>query len=182
MHRSLSRQASMSYRSCCWRASFLAMTVLEHYGAGIRNTLDAVEVFPFLGSTTFQTVRVWCCDLVCTVACYSHFKPQMPCDPRTLTPQLTAIISLPSRLAMPLKSPHLCLRSLRRRLVGVDLLSILVVPDSRGWRSVPSTLSRAHAHDLAVDGARDTVLQLEVHFGHGVVGEDTGVGDVACEG
>jgi hypothetical protein len=156
------------------------MTVLEHYGAVIRNRLDAVEVFPFLGSTTFENLRVWSCDLACTVACYSQFKPRVPRDPRTLTPQLTAIISLPSRLAMPFKSPRLCLRSLRRRLIGIDLLSILVVPDSRGWRTVPSTLSRAHAHDLAVDGARDAVLQLEVHFGNGVVGEDTGVGDVAC--
>ena len=32
---------------------------------------------------------------------------------------------------------------------------------------------------LAVDSARDAVLQFEIHFGHGVVGEDGGVGDIA---
>lgn len=32
--------------------------------------------------------------------------------------------------------------------------------------------------NFAVDGARDTVLQLEVHLGDGVLGKDRGVGDV----
>lgn len=35
--------------------------------------------------------------------------------------------------------------------------------------------------NLAVNGARDTVLQLEVHLGDGVLGEDRGVRDVTCE-
>ena len=34
--------------------------------------------------------------------------------------------------------------------------------------------------DLAVDGARDAVLELEVHLGHRVLGEDGGVRDVTC--
>ena len=34
--------------------------------------------------------------------------------------------------------------------------------------------------DLAVDGARDAVLELEVHLGHRVLGEDRGVRDVTC--
>jgi hypothetical protein len=34
--------------------------------------------------------------------------------------------------------------------------------------------------DLAVNGARDAVLELEVHLGHRVLGEDGGVRDVTC--
>lgn len=34
--------------------------------------------------------------------------------------------------------------------------------------------------DLAVNSAGDTVLQLEVHLGDGVVSEDGGVGDITC--
>ncbi len=33
-------------------------------------------------------------------------------------------------------------------------------------------------NDLAVDSAGDTVLQLEVHLGDGIVGEDGGVRDI----
>jgi hypothetical protein len=36
--------------------------------------------------------------------------------------------------------------------------------------------------DLAVDGARDAVLELEVHLGDRVLGEDGGVRDVTCVG
>lgn len=35
--------------------------------------------------------------------------------------------------------------------------------------------------NLAVNGTRDAVLQLEVHLGDGVLGEDRGVRDVTCE-
>ena len=35
-------------------------------------------------------------------------------------------------------------------------------------------------NDLAVDGAGDAVLQLEVHLRHGVLGEDRGIGDITC--
>lgn len=36
--------------------------------------------------------------------------------------------------------------------------------------------------DLAVDGAGDAVLELEVHLGDRVLLEDGGVGDVTCVG
>jgi hypothetical protein len=36
--------------------------------------------------------------------------------------------------------------------------------------------------NFAVNGARDAVLQLEVHLGNGVLGEDGGIGDITCEG
>ena len=37
-------------------------------------------------------------------------------------------------------------------------------------------------NDLAVDGARDAVLELEVHLGDGVLGEDGGIRDITCGG
>lgn len=33
-------------------------------------------------------------------------------------------------------------------------------------------------HDLSVDGARDAVLELQVHLGDGVLREDGGIGDI----
>lgn len=35
-------------------------------------------------------------------------------------------------------------------------------------------------HDLSVDGARDAVLELQVHLGDSVLGEDGGVRDITC--
>jgi hypothetical protein len=35
-------------------------------------------------------------------------------------------------------------------------------------------------NDLAVDGARHAVLELEVHLGDSVLGEDGGIGDITC--
>jgi hypothetical protein len=35
-------------------------------------------------------------------------------------------------------------------------------------------------YDLAVDGARHTVLELQVHLGDGVLGEYGGIGDITC--
>ena len=35
-------------------------------------------------------------------------------------------------------------------------------------------------NDLAVDGARNAVLQLQVHLGHRVLSEDGGVRDITC--
>lgn len=34
--------------------------------------------------------------------------------------------------------------------------------------------------NLAMNGARDAVLQLEVHLGNGVLGKDGGIGDITC--
>lgn len=34
--------------------------------------------------------------------------------------------------------------------------------------------------DFAVNGAGDAILQFEIHLGHGVFGEDGGVGNVTC--
>lgn len=39
---------------------------------------------------------------------------------------------------------------------------------------------RSVPNNLAVDSAGDTVLQLEVHLGNGVVSEDRGVRDITC--
>lgn len=36
--------------------------------------------------------------------------------------------------------------------------------------------------NLAMNGARDAVLQLEVHLGNGVLGEDGGVRDITWRG
>lgn len=45
----------------------------------------------------------------------------------------------------------------------------------------PRFISRSDIPDnLAVNGARDTVLQLEVHLGNGVFREHGGVRDITC--
>ena len=45
------------------------------------------------------------------------------------------------------------------------------------WRE-----GRLVPNNLAVDSAGDAVLQLEVHLGDGVIGEDGGVRDITCIG
>lgn len=35
-------------------------------------------------------------------------------------------------------------------------------------------------NDLAVDSAGDAVLELQVHLGDRVLGEDGGIGDITC--
>ena len=44
------------------------------------------------------------------------------------------------------------------------------------WRE-----GRLVPNNLAVDSAGDAVLQLEVHLGDGVIGEDGGVRDITCK-
>jgi hypothetical protein len=62
--------------------------------------------------------------------------------------------------------------------VGVDLLTVLVEADTGRGSAVAATLTRTNADNLAVDGARDAVLQLEVHLGDSVLGEHGGIRDV----
>lgn len=51
-------------------------------------------------------------------------------------------------------------------------------PPGRGWRSCHTPGEDNVPDNLAVNGTRDAVLQLKVHLGHGVLGEDRGIGDV----
>lgn len=88
-------------------------------------------------------------------------------------------------------------------LRGAQLLAILVVPNPRRGSTVAAAFPRADTviqsvacfynlrqvcssrddvvpNDLAVDSAGDTVVQLQVHLGDGVVGENGGVRDITC--
>ena len=98
--------------------------------------------------------------------------------------------------------------SLGGGLVGVDFLSIFVVANSRGRSAVATTFTGTDAvrellallfysrigcstkdllrvrdvpDNLSMNGARDTVLQLEVHLGNGVFWEYGCVRDITCE-
>lgn len=70
---------------------------------------------------------------------------------------------------------HLCGPS---GLLRVDLLAILVVPDPGRRRTVAATFPRTHTNNLSVNGAGDAVLELQVHLGDGVLGEDGGIRNV----
>ena len=58
--------------------------------------------------------------------------------------------------------------SRERTLHNVNFPSYVVEADS----NIPD--------DLAVNSARDAVLELQVHLGDSVLGEDGGIGDVTC--
>jgi len=63
-------------------------------------------------------------------------------------------------------------------LVGVDLLPILVKANPWGWETVASAFSGTDTNDLGVNGARYTVLELQVHLWYNVLVEDRCVVDV----
>jgi hypothetical protein len=62
--------------------------------------------------------------------------------------------------------------------VGDNLLAVLVVADARRGSTVAAANARADTDNLAVNGARDAVLQLQVHLGDGVLRKDGGIRDV----
>lgn len=84
-------------------------------------------------------------------------------------------------------------------LRGVQFLAILVVANPWGRSTVAAADAGADTEpyvsihrckifcwlfsvpdNLAVDSAGDAVLELQVHLGNGVLGEDGGVGDITC--
>lgn len=92
-----------------------------------------------------------------------------------MKPDPSAMTLSPS-LAHPLRSGRLSL------LLRVNLLSVLVVPDPRWWSAIAATLSGSDTDDLAVNGAGDAVLKLQVHLGNGVLGKHRSIGDITDSG
>jgi len=67
-------------------------------------------------------------------------------------------------------------------LSGRHLLAVLVVSNTRRGGAIATTFCRSDTNDLAMDGARNAVLQLEVHLGNCVLGKDRGVRNVTDSG
>jgi len=67
-------------------------------------------------------------------------------------------------------------------LLWVDLLSVLVVSHSWWGCSVSSAFAGSNTNYLSVNSTGDTILELEVHFGDGVIGENGGIGDITDSG
>ena len=63
---------------------------------------------------------------------------------------------------------------------SLEVIRLLVEPHTRGRSTVAAALTGADTHNLAVDGARNAVLELEVHLRNGVLGEDGSIRDVTC--
>lgn len=76
-----------------------------------------------------------------------------------------------------------CRRQGSSQLAYADGESDLPVAIDRGLSTEHSCppLETNVPDNFAVNGARDTVLQLEVHLGDGVLGEDRSIANVACE-
>jgi len=65
----------------------------------------------------------------------------------------------------------LSLSGLGSSLIWIHLLAILVVTNTWGRSTVAATFPGADPDNLAVNSARDTVLQLKVHLGNSVFRE-----------
>lgn len=63
-------------------------------------------------------------------------------------------------------------------LIRIDLLAVLVESNPWGRGTVASSFSGADTDDLGVDGARDTILELQVHLWHDVFIEDGCFADI----
>ena len=64
------------------------------------------------------------------------------------------------------------LRRPSRERTLFEQLDNVQIPEIQHLRCVPD--------NLAVDGAGHAVLELQVHLGDGVLGEDRGIGDITC--
>lgn len=64
----------------------------------------------------------------------------------------------------------------------IDLLTVSVVTNTRRWGSDTSALSGTNSDNLAVDGARHTVVDLDVELWKGVLLVDGSLGNVTNGG
>lgn len=91
------------------------------------------------------------------------------------------MILLPSLLYLILGGGARLRRPSRERTLNT--LSVLIlVEELHACNGARHAGAEFVPHDLAVDSARDAVVELQVHLGDGVVREDRGVGDITCTG